>query len=155
MTKLYEKIQQDITVAMKAKDAEKTNILRNIFSEFKKFAIDNRAPGTSATSIEDADALKVLKKLEKQRRDSIDQFEKGNRVDLVAKEQAELALIMTYLPQQLSASELMPLITQAIAKLQAKSAKDFGLVMKEVLAQVQGRADSKEVSALIKNELEK
>lgn len=155
MSSLYEQIQADIATAMKARDAQKTTTLRTIFSELKKHAIDNRTDGSSGTAVVDAEAIKVLKRLEKQRRDSIEQFEKGGRQDLVEKEKGELAIISAYLPQQMSAQEIMLLIKTAITRVNAQSAKDFGLVMKEVLSHTQGRADGKEVSALIKTELEK
>lgn len=153
MTTLHEKIQADVIVAMKAKDAKKLTTLRTIVSEFKKYAIDSREAGSDATTTDDIGAMQILKKLDKQRRDSIGQFTAGGRQDLVDQEQFELEIIQSYLPKAMSAEEVDTLVSQAIAETGATSPKDMGKVMALVKEKSQGRADGKIVSQLVKEKL--
>lgn len=153
MLTLHEKIQADVVTAMKAKDSKRLLTLRSIISDLKKYAIDNRVAGSDATTADDAGAMQVLKKLDKQRRDSVEQFTKGGRLDLVAQEQFELEIIQSYLPQAMSANEIDSLVSQAIAEVGATSPRDMGKVMALVKEKSQGRADGKLVSELVKTKL--
>ena len=139
--------------AMKARDPKK-DALATIKSEIKKQVIDGRqiAEGGAAAAIDPADdmVLAVLQKLAKQRKESIEEYTKANRQDLVDQEAMELAVIESFLPQKMSADEVATHVKAAIAEAGATSAKDLGKVMKLVLAKTGGRADGKEVQALVK-----
>ncbi len=139
--------------AMKARDPKK-DALATIKSEIKKQVIDGRqiAEGAAAAAIDPADdmVLAVLQKLAKQRKESIEEYTKANRQDLVDQEAMELAVIESFLPQKMSADEVAAHVKAAIAEAGATSAKDLGKVMKLVLAKTGGRADGKEVQALVK-----
>jgi len=146
---LEEKIAADFRESMKARTAARTQALSFLRSEMKYAAIDKKKE-----SLDDADVLAVIKKLIKQRRDGLVQFEKGGRADLVAKEKAELELLESYLPPSLSEDELARCVDEALAATGAVSMKDMGRVMKEVMSRTQGRADGSLVSALVKKKLE-
>lgn len=153
MNSLHEQIQSDVITAMKTKDSKKLVILRTVVSELKKHAIDNRVAGSTATNLDDASAIQVLKKLDKQRRDSIEQFTKGGRLDLVEQEQFELDVITQYLPEPMGREEISAIVSQVIADIGAHSPKDMGRVMAGVKEKSQGRADGKIVSELVKAQL--
>ena len=145
---LEEKITNDFKEAMKARDQIRTSTLSFLRSELKYYAIDKRKE-----SLEDADAFVVLKKLIKQRQDSIAQFEKGQRMDLVAKEKKELEILKSYLPQELSPEELAKAVDETVAAMGPVTMKDMGRVMKDVMAKTQGRADAKMASDLVRKKL--
>ena len=140
-------ISQQIVTAMKAHDAERTGTLRLIKNALKNKAIEKRALLTPA---EEQQALATMIK---QRRDSIEQFTKGNRPELAAKEAAEITLLQGYMPSQLSAAELDALINEAVAATGAASIKDMGKVMGLIKSKAQGRADMGAVGAKIKAKL--
>jgi uncharacterized protein YqeY len=148
-------ISQQITTAMKAHDAERTGTLRLIKNALKNKAIEKRAPLTQAESEQ------TLASMIKQRRDSIEQFTKGNRPDLVQKEQAEIAVIEEFLPKALDEAGLEVLVAEALAELEASlgrkpAQKDMGPAMKAVQARLQAagvRADGRQVSELVKKNL--
>jgi len=148
---LTEKVQQDMVTAMKARDADRLSTLRMMKTALKNKEIDKRAPLT------DAEAAQILVTMVKQRRDSIEQFTKGNRPELAAKEAAEIPIIESYMPKAAGESEIREMVAAAITELsssgQAPSARDMGTVMKAVQAKIQAaglRADGKQVSELVK-----
>lgn len=140
-------IQSDIKEAMKARDNSRLTVLRFIMAAVKQREVDERI------TLTEADLLAVLDKQVKQRRESIDQYEKAGRADLVAAEKRELDIIQVYLPQALTAVEIESLITSVIVETGAKEGKDMGKVMAILKPQLQGRADIKAVSELIKQRL--
>ncbi|MFA5038360.1 MAG: GatB/YqeY domain-containing protein [Candidatus Omnitrophota bacterium] len=146
---LEEKIMADFKEAMKTKDQIRTQTLSFLRSEIKYAAIDKKKD-----VLDDPDVLAVIKRLIKQRQDSISQFEKGGRQDLVEKENKELGLLKGYLPQEMPAEELQAVINRVVEETQAFSIKDMGKVIKEVMARTQARADGKTVSDLVKKRLE-
>ena len=133
--------------AMRAGEKERLATIRLILAAIKQREVDERI------QLDDTQVLAVLEKMGKQRRESITQFEAGGRADLVAKESAELALLATYLPEQLSAQEVDQLIAATIADTGATSIKDMGKVMNALKAKVQGRADMGALGARIKPRL--
>lgn len=145
---LKEQLQQDIKQAMKEKDTVKLSTLRLLMAEIKNKEID------AGKELEESDILSLIQKAAKQRKESIEQYKKGGRDELAAKEEQELRLLESYLPQQLSREELAAIIKEAIAKCGATSPKEMGKVMKEVMPAVKGRADGKEVNALVRTLLE-
>jgi uncharacterized protein len=144
---LKERIQNDVKTAMRSGERERLGALRLILAAVKQREVDERI------TLDDAQVLAVLEKMVKQRRESVASFEAGGRADLVAKETAELQLIQSYLPAQLSESELDALIGGVIAETGASSIKDMGKVMAAVKAKATGRADMAAVAARIKARL--
>ena len=132
---------------MRAGEKERLGVIRMITSAIKQREVDERI------SLDDTQVLAVLDKMIKQRKESLVQFQAGNRQDLVDKESAEIALLQTYLPAQLSGAEIDALITEAIAATGAASVKDMGKVMGIIKAKAQGRADMAAVGAKIKAKL--
>ena len=145
---LKEQIISDMTAAMKAQDAARTSTLRMV-----KAAIMNREKdGGGELTAEDIQ--KLLRTQLKQRRDSVEQYEKANRPDLADKEQAEIAIIETYLPQSASQEEIDQAVVAAIAETGASSMKDMGGVMKAAMAKLAGKSpDGKMVSETVKAKL--
>jgi uncharacterized protein YqeY len=141
---LFNKLQADLKQAMLAKDAVRTGTLRLIISAAKYLAIEKKL-----TELKDADVTDVLRRQAKQRRDSIESFDNGNRPDLAEKERAELAIIESYLPKQLSPEELTALVKAAIAETGATSKAQTGQVMKAAMVKVAGRADGKQVNQIV------
>jgi len=145
---LKDQIIADMIAAMKAKDAERTSTLRMI-----KAAITNREKDGGA-EITDEDVLKLLRTQVKQRRDSVEQFEKGGRQELADKEKAEIVIIEAYLPQAASQDEIEQAVAAAISETGASSMKDMGAVMKATMAKLAGKnADGKMVSEAVKAKL--
>ena len=144
---LKDRILQDVKDAMRAKDKPRLATLRLITATLKQQEIDERI------ELNDAQVLALLDKMCKQRRESISQFEKAGRDDLIAQEVSELELIQTYLPEQLGEDEIVALIDEAMAATGAASIKDMGKVMGQLKPKLQGRADMSAVSAMIKAKL--
>jgi uncharacterized protein YqeY len=145
---LGEQIVSDLTTAMKAQDAQRTSTLRMV-----KAAMMNRKI-EQGTELSDDDVQKLLRSLVKQRRDSIEQYEKAGRQELVDKEKAEIEVIETYLPQAASQDEIEQAVAAAIAETGATSMRDMGKVMKTVQAALAGKnADGKLVSEVVKSKL--
>jgi uncharacterized protein YqeY len=144
---LKERITDDMKAAMRAGEKERLGVIRMITSGIKQREVDERI------SLDDGQVLAVIEKMIKQRKESLVQFQAGNRQDLVDKESAEIALLQTYLPAQLSGAEIDALIAQAIAATGAASVKDMGKVMGIIKAKAQGRADMAAVGAKIKAKL--
>ena len=147
MSTIKERLKTDMIAAMKSGEKERLGAIRFIQAAVKKIEIDTRK------DLDDAAVIQILSNLVKQRRDSIDQFQKGGRDDLVKKEEAELAVLQAYLPQQLSTQELEQIVVEAIAESGAKSARDMGLVMKVLMPKVAGKAEGGAVSAMVKSKL--
>ena len=145
---LGKKIVSDLTAAMKAQDAARTSTLRMV-----KAAIMNRQIEKGG-ELDDDETQKLLRSLVKQRRDSIEQYEKAGRQELVDKEQAEIDVIDAYLPQAASQAEIDAAVTAAIAETGATSMKDMGKVMKAAQSALAGKnADGKAVSEAVKTRL--
>jgi uncharacterized protein YqeY len=145
---LSKQIVSDLTAAMKAQDAQRTSTLRMV-----KAAMMNRQIEKGGELDED-DMQKLLRSLVKQRRDSIEQYEKAGRQELVNKEQAEIAVIETYLPQGASQAEIEAVVDAVIAETGASSMKDMGKVMKAAQAALAGKnADGRMVSEAVKSKL--
>jgi uncharacterized protein YqeY len=147
---LYQQIDSDLKDAMRAKDTAKVGVLRMLKSAMKYGAIEKAA---ADAELSEADAIQVIRKQAKQRQDSIDSFEKGGRPELVAKEKAELAILNSYLPQQMNTEELAKVVRETIASLGATSKAQIGAVMKALQAEVAGRADGKALSTEVQRQL--
>ncbi len=145
---LREQIISDMTASMKAQDAPRTSTLRMV-----KAAMQNRQIEKGG-ELNDEDMTKLLNSLVKQRRDSVEQYEKGGRQDLADKEKAEIEVIEAYLPQAASRDEIEVAVTAAVADTGASSMKDMGKVMKSVQAVLAGKnADGRTVSEVVKSKL--
>jgi uncharacterized protein YqeY len=147
---LRERIEKDFTNALKARDERRLSALRLFKTDLKRREVSGQKK-----EITDAEAMEVLSSLVKQRRESIRLFREGQRQDLVAKEEAELNILLAYLPQPLSPSEIEGLIDQTVSEIQASGPKDQGKVMKAVMGKVAGRADGKAVGEIVKQKLSK
>ncbi len=144
MSGLKTRILDDVKAAMRAQDKERLGTLRLISAAIKQREVDERI------QLEDTHVLAVLDKMAKQHRDSIAQFESAGRHDLVKKEQSELSVVTSYLPQPLSETEVVDLIKAAIAETGAASARDMGKVMGILKPKVQGRFDMGKVGGMVK-----
>lgn len=147
MSDTRQRVLDDIKTAMKAGDKTRLATLRLISAAIKQREVDERI------ELDEPSTIELLDKLLKQRRESIAQYSKANRDDLVAQEQAEAELIQTYLPAQLSDEEIAQIIDKAISETSASSVKDMGKVMGMVKPAMQGRADMSSVSQTIKARL--
>ena len=144
---LRERIDVDTKNALKSGAKDKVSTLRMLNAALKNKQIDKRRPLT------EEEVLETIRSQIKQRKDSIDQFAKGGRQDLVGKETAEVTVLEVYLPQPLSREELEAMVREAVARTGAQGAKDMGKVMKALIPMVGGRADGKLISELVKNSL--
>jgi len=147
---LEDKILEDFKDAMKKKDALRVSTLSFLRSQLKNVAIDKKKE-----KLDDNDVIAVIKKQIKQRLDSVESFKAGNRLDLAEKEQGELNILKSYLPEELSKEELEKIIDEAINSVSASGMKDMGKVMKEVSLKTAGRADNKLISDLVRAKLSK
>ncbi len=146
---LRDQISTDIKDAMRAKESMKLNALRMVQSAFKNREIELRPEPMS-----EDEHIAILKKLVKQRKESIEQYAAAKRQDLVDGETAELKLLETYLPVQLSREQVEKVVGEVMVALKATSVKDMGAVMKEVQARTAGSADNKMVSEVVKRSLQ-
>jgi len=144
---LKTRIQEDVKDAMRARDQQRLTALRLITAAIKQIEVDTRA------ELDDQAVLGVLDKMVKQRRESLEQYQRAGRSDLAAQEQYELDLIFPYLPEALSDEEVAELIKQAVAATGASTIRDMGAVMNKLRGEVQGRADMKAVSSAVKAQL--
>jgi len=144
---LRERITEDMKTAMRAKDSERLSALRLLLAAIKQREVDERIELT------DSDVVGVIDKMLKQRRDSISQFEAGNRQDLADKEKFEVQVLSGYMPQGLSVEEIEKAVVEAIASTGARSPQDMGRVMAALKPRLAGRADMAKVSALVKSKL--
>lgn len=145
---IKEQIMNDMKTAMKEKNQLKLDSIR-----FLQAAIKNREIEVRPETITEEEIMSVIKKMVKQRKESIEQYKAANRQDLVDKEASELVIIEAYLPAQMSKEDVEKIVTQVIAEVKATSIKDMGAVMKGVVAKTAGTADNKLVSELIRAKL--
>ena len=143
MGKLTEQIRADLTQSMKARTAERPSTLRLLQAAVKTEQIN------VGHELSDEEALAVIRKGIKQRQDSVEQYTKGNRPELAAKEQAEIDILKTYMPPELSEAELESGLREIVASTGAQSKKDMGKVMKEATARYKGRADGKKIQEIV------
>ena len=143
---LRDRLTEDMKQAMKDKEAGKLklSVIRMVRSAAKNVEIDRRK------ELDDNELLDVVAKEVKMRRDSLDEFRKADRPELLATLEQEIAVLMEYLPEQMSEAEVRALVTQAVADAQAASAKDMGKVMALLMPKVKGRADGKLVNSIVK-----
>ena len=145
-----EQVQQDMVAAMRSRDELKLSTLRMVKSALKNKEIDKRAP------LDDKEAQQVLATLIKQRRDSIEQFQKGGRQELADKEAAEIGIIENYLPKAMGEEEITATVKATMAEMGSPTMKDMGTVMKNVMAKLQAsgaRVEGKTVSEIVKKQL--
>ncbi len=140
---IYDQIQKDMKEAMKARAAARLDTLRYLYSELKNIAINEKIDVTDEIS------LKTIAKLARQRREGIEEFRKAGRAELVAKEEAELAILESYMPRALGETELQAEVRAVIQEVGATGKKDMGKVMKAALARLAGRADGKSVQGVV------
>lgn len=145
---MVEKLEKDMITAMKEKDKDKLTVIRMIKASLKQEQIDRKR------EINDELLIEVVNKQIKMRKDSITEFEKGNRQDLIDKTNAEINVLMAYLPEQLSTEEVVKIIDEIFAEVKPESQKDMGKVMGPAQAKLKGKADMKEVSNIIKEKLQ-
>ncbi len=141
---LEEKIELELKEAMKARQADKTGTLRMVKAALINLKVEKRSERLS-----DEEIIHVIQKQVKQRKESIESFEKAGRQDLADKEKVEMGFLAAYLPPQLSADEMATVIRDIIAKTGATSKKDTGLVMKEAMAALRGKADGRMISQIV------
>src|SRR5205807_4073135 len=147
---LSERIDSDLKEAMRARDATKLGVLRMLESALKYAAI---AKSGAEAELSDGEAAQVVRKQVKQRKDSIESFEKGGRAELAAKEKEELLILDAYLPQAMSSDELAKVVRETIAETGATSKAQMGGVMKALQVKVAGRADGKTLSQEVQKQL--
>lgn len=143
---LKEKLTADMKEAMKAREEgrQRLGVIRMVRGAIRQQEIDGQK------ELDDDAVLAVISKEVKQRRDSIEEFKKGGREDLIAQNEAEIAVLMAYLPQQMAEGEIRKLVQDAIAATGASSPKEMGKVMKELMPKVKGRADGKLVNQIVR-----
>ena len=144
---MIEQLDKDMIDAMKNKEKERLTVIRMVKASLKQEQIDHKK------EINDELLIDVVNKQIKMRRDSISEFEKGNRKDLIEKTQEEIDILMKYLPEQLSEDEVNKIIDEIFELVKPESSKDMGKVMKEATAKLKGKADMKYVSTEIRNRL--
>jgi uncharacterized protein YqeY len=144
---LKDQLNESMKTAMKARDTLRLSAVRMVRSMIKNREIDSKV------EMDDQGIIEVISTLAKQRRESIKMYQEGNRPDLVAQEEAELAILLEFLPAQLSASEISELVDRIIAETGAQGAKDMGKVMKMLAPLTAGKADGKTVSETVKQKL--
>ena len=149
---LKQQLQKELKESMLAKNSEKTSVLRLILSAIGYFEIEKGGAGYIAT---DEDVMAVLQKEAKQRRDSIEQFEKGGRPELAEKEKKELEMLSSYLPAQMGEEEIRILVKEAISQTGASSPQDMGKIMGALMPKTKGKADGSTVSTIVREELSK
>ena len=140
---LKQKLSDDLKQAMRSGDTLKRSVIRMLMAAIKNAEIARQA------KLEDSDILGVIAKEVRQRRESIEAFKQGNRQDLVDKEEAELAMLQGYLPQQLTRDEIVEAVRKVIAEVEATGPGDKGKVMPKIMAQLRGRADGREINEVV------
>jgi hypothetical protein len=140
---LKEKITEDTKTALKSGDKLKVNLLRMLRSEIRYKEIEN------GSELNDEEMTQVLSSAVKRHRESIEEFKRGGREDLVIQEEKELKIILSYLPGQLSEEDILKLIDEGIAETDAQNPKDMGMVMRAIIPKVKGRTDGKRVNQLV------
>ena len=145
---LKEQLADDLKSSMKAKDTVRRNVVQLIRAGVKQIEVDNRV------TLDDDGVMDVIAKQLKQRRDSLPEYEKSGREDLVAQLRREMEILMGYLPKQLSHEELEEIVKEAVLATGAKTIKDIGKVMSYVMPKTKGVADGKEINAIVREMLE-
>jgi hypothetical protein len=144
---IAERLEADLKEALKARDALRTSTIRLARAAMKNAEIDRRRPLT------DAEAIEVIQREVKRRREAVEGFERGGRADLVAKEQLEMAILVGYLPAPLEEADLRRIVAEVAAETQAASDRDFGRVMGQVMRRVAGRAEGRTVERIVREAL--
>ncbi|CEH33196.1 GatB/YqeY domain-containing protein [Romboutsia lituseburensis] len=145
---LKQKLQEDLKSSMKNKDTVRKSVVTLIRASIKQYEVDNRV------ELDDEDIIDIISKQMKQRRDSLEEFAKANRQDLVSETESEIEVLKEYLPQQLSEEELNKIVKETISELGATSMKDMGKIMSAMMPKVKGRADGKQINELVKANLQ-
>lgn len=145
--KLIEKIHEDLKRSMKAKDGNRVSVLRFLLSSIQNREIAKK------DALGDDEVLEEITSAAKKRRESMEAFKEGDRMDLVEKEEAELVILQEYLPEQLSPDEIRSMVQEVVQSTGAISASDIGKVMKELMPQVRGKADGKLVNEIVREVL--
>ena len=140
---LQEKLNNDLKTAMRARDEVRMLVLRSLLSAM------NYAEIAKQKKLDDSGVIEVISREIKQRRESIEAYEKGNRPDLVGKEKAEMAVLQEYMPAQMGRDEITALVQKVIEEVGAKAAGDKGKVMQKLMPQVKGKADGGEVNSIV------
>lgn len=147
MATIKQTLSETMKSALKASDKDTLAFARNLHAAIRKKEIDDKV------ELDDEGVRKIISSSIKQRQDSIEQFGKGGRQDLVAREQSELRFLQSYMPEQMGEQEVRQLVDWAVLESKASSAKDMGNVMKLLMPKVQGRADGKLVNQLVREKL--
>lgn len=145
---LKQKLQEDLKSSMKNKDTVRKSVVTLIRASIKQYEVDNRV------ELDDEGIIDIISKQMKQRRDSLEEFAKANRQDLVSETESEIEVLKEYLPQQLSEEELNKIVKETISELRATSMKDMGKIMSAMMPKVKGRADGKQINELVKANLQ-
>lgn len=144
---ILKEIKDSLKIAMKSSNKNQVLAIRNILEKIKKFEVDNKVSAT------ENDIQNILSKYAKQLKDSIEQFKKGNRLDLVEKEEAEFKIVEQFLPTQLNEKEITIIIDKVIEELNASDISDMGNVIKNVMDETKGSADGKTISTIVREKL--
>lgn len=145
---LKQKLQEDLKSSMKNKDTVRKSVVTLIRASIKQYEVDNRV------ELDDEGIIDIISKQMKQRRDSLEEFAKANRQDLVSETESEIEVLKEYLPQQLSEEELNKIVKETISELGATSMKDMGKIMSAMMPKVKGKADGKQINELVKANLQ-
>ena len=145
---MVEKLEKDMIEAMKNKEKDRLTVIRMVKASLKQEQIDHKK------EINDDLLIDVVNKQIKMRKDSISEFEKGGREDLITKTKEEIDILMKYLPEQLSKEEVNKIIDEIFEEVKPEGQKDMGKIMKEASTRLKGKADMKEVSSIIKEKLQ-
>jgi uncharacterized protein YqeY len=152
---IKDRVVEDVKQAMKARDKLRVDCLRMLKSKIQEREVALRPQQGTDYRLTDEEALKVLATYAKQRREAIDAYRQGGREDLAAREEAELAIVESYLPRRMDKAEIEEVVRRAIAETGASSPRDMGAVMKHVMAKTSGAADGKLVSQIVRDALQK
>ena len=146
---MKEKIFQDLKEAMRAQDVARRTTLRMVVAAIKNLEIE------TSSELESGDVLQIIQKQVKSRRESIEEFRKGNREDLIAKEQTEINILKEYLPEEASAEDIRSAAAEIITSINASGPQDIGKVMPKLIEQFQGRADGRTINGIVRELLDK
>ena len=146
---MKEKIFQDLKEAMRAQDVARRTTLRMVVAAIKNLEIE------TSSELEAGDVLQIIQKQVKSRRESIEEFRKGNREDLIAKEQTEIDILKEYLPEEASEENIRSAAAEIITSINASGPQDIGKVMPKLIEQFQGRADGRTINGIVRELLDK
>tara|TARA_B100000686_G_C15900442_1_gene529983 strand:- start:18 stop:458 length:441 start_codon:yes stop_codon:yes gene_type:complete len=146
---MKEKIFQDLKEAMRAQDVARRTTLRMVVAAIKNLEIE------TSSELEAGDVLQIIQKQVKSRRESIEEFRKGNREDLIAKEQTEIDILKEYLPEEANAEDIRSAAAEIITSINASGPQDIGKVMPKLIEQFQGRADGRTINGIVRELLDK